>query len=297
MTTQEILASLSQLEQELQSIKSARALVDKTVDSYAEVRKDITRLLDEFTSVTKSLNDISSAFESENAILTSEIQKAIDVVRGQLDTLNTAFANQCNNTVMRFMENVGKAADELCAKTETLSSSYQKNNDDFEASITELAKVHASLISATESVASLKSDIANLQTQLNESQKNQDGTLNRIAAQLEATGSKHAEILSQIASELKTSQDAQDSDLMDIKNAQTEHASKLDAAAEAISSNGTHLNKVLSALSEVSSMIGNRMDAIEKKLENQMSAVKTNKTMVIINIVATIVAIILLLLK
>ena len=50
MTTQEILASLSQLEQELQSIKSARVLAEETIQAYSDVKKDISTLLSEFAS-------------------------------------------------------------------------------------------------------------------------------------------------------------------------------------------------------------------------------------------------------
>lgn len=297
MTTQEILASLSQLEQELQSIKSARALAEDTVGAYAEVKIDIKNLLNEFESVTKSLSSISSAFESENEILTTEIQNSINVVKGQLETLNTAFANQCNSVIVRFTESVNKAAGDLATKTESLSGNYERNNADFKSSIKELASVHSSLIKATESVTSLKVDIATLQGQLNQSQKNQDATLEKIASQLQATGTSHTQILTQIANDLKSSQDAQDAELADIKSAQGEQNSKLDAVSRQVGDIANNLGKILTKISDVSSLIGKRADSIESKIGEASEAVKSNKTMIIINIVISVIAVLVALFK
>lgn len=297
MTTQEILASLSQLEQELQSIKSARALVDDTVGAYAEVRIDIKKLLNEFESVTKTLNSISSALESENESINSEIQKSIDVVQRQLETLNTSFANQCNSVIMRFIESVSKAANDLATKTESLTATYEKNNNDFKASIKELALVHASLVKATESVTSLKSDIATLQNQLNLSQKEQDATLEKIASQLQATGTSHAQILTQIANDLKSSQDAQDADLAVIRNNQNNQASKFESVAASISTNSDKLNTIISNISRVSALIEDKSKAIEIKLDEIAQTSKFSKTMVVLNIVITCIAVLVAFLK
>lgn len=297
MTIQEILASLSQLEQELQSIKSARALVEDTIGAYAEVKRDIKNLLNEFESVTKSLSSISSALESENETLTTEIQSSINVFKGQLETLNTAFANQCNSVIVRFTESVNKAAGDLATKTEFLSGAYERNNADFKSSIKELASVHSSLIKATESVTSLKVDIATLQGQLNQSQKNQDATLEKIASQLQATGTSHTQILTQIANDLKSSQDAQDADLADIKSAQGEQNTKLDAVSRQVGDIANNLGKILTKISDVSSLIGKRADSIESKIGEVSEAVKSNKTMIIINIVISVIAVFVALFK
>jgi len=48
MTTQEILASLSSLEQELKNIKAARILAEDTITSYKEVKSEIQKFFSEF---------------------------------------------------------------------------------------------------------------------------------------------------------------------------------------------------------------------------------------------------------
>lgn len=276
MTTQEILASLSQLEQELQSIKSARVLVEETVGAYADVKSDIKSLLNEFESVTKSLSSISSAFETENETLTTEIKNSIAVVKGQLETLNTAFANQCNSIILRFMESVNKASNDLVTKTEALSGTYERNNNDFKSSIQDLASVHSSLIEASESVASLKSDIATVQEQLNQSQKEQDATLEKIASQLQSSSTSHTQILSQIANDLKSSQDAQDEDLNDLKKAQKRHSDQM--------------NKVTDQQSSI-------LESTGKNVENIFNVSKSIKTLIYLNIALSIIAILTALFK
>lgn len=84
MTSQEILASLSKLEQELESIASARVLAEKTVNAYEEVRGEIRTFFSEFGKVTESLNKVSAAFESEKTSLSSEVKTTINVLKGQL---------------------------------------------------------------------------------------------------------------------------------------------------------------------------------------------------------------------
>lgn len=297
MTTQEILASLSQLEQELQSIRSARALVDETVGAYAEVKNDIKSLLNEFESVTKSLNSISLAFETENETLTTEIQNSITVVKGQLDTLNTAFANQCNSVIMRFMERVNKAGNDLSVKTEALSGTYERNNNDFKSSIKELASVHSSLIKAAESVISLKADIAAFQEQLNQSQKDQDATLEKIASQLQATGNSHTQILTQIANDLKSSQDAQDEDLNELKEAHKRHSNQVDNVIETQKSIEKGIESTNSSITNLGRTIVSKFESSDKNVENVFNVSKSVKTLIYINIVLSVIAILIALFK
>lgn len=290
MTTQEILASLSQLEQELQSIKSARALVDKTVGAYTEVKNEINSLLNEFESVTKSLNSISSAFETENETLKAEIQNSINVVKGQLYTLTTAFANQCNSVIIRFMESVNKATNDLVAKTEALSGTYERNNKDFKSSINELASVHSSLIRATESVTSLKADIATFKEQLNQSQKNQDATLEKIVSLLQATGTSHTQILTHIANDLKSSQDAQDENLNELKEANKRHTNQVDKVIETQNSLDKKLESSNSSIINLGRTIERKFESSEKNVENVFNVSKSVKTLVYINIVLSVIA-------
>ncbi len=82
MTTQEILASLSQLEKELESIESARLLAGQTVTAYKEVQEDIKSFFSEFQKVIGTLNTVSKAFDSEKTALTNDVRTTMEVLKG-----------------------------------------------------------------------------------------------------------------------------------------------------------------------------------------------------------------------
>ena len=283
MTPQEILASLSRLESELNEVASARLLVEQTANSYKEVQKELSSFVGEFQIVINSLNTVAKAFDNENQTLSNDIQNSITVVKGQLDSLNTAFANQCNSIILKFMESINSSADSFKDKTESLFNTYESHNNVFKDRIDELTAVHNSLIKATETILSLKSDVANLQQQLIDSQKDQDKTLEKIATDLEKTGTEHAEILSQIASDLKTSQDSQDVDLANLKDAVASNAGKLD--------------KIISEIRVVASAISEKSTSLETSISTLTSMCKTNRTLIVVNILITLVAVAIVLLK
>lgn len=283
MTPQEILASLSRLESELNEVASARLLVEQTANSYKEVQKELCSFVGEFQIVINSLNTVAKAFDNENQTLSNDIQNSIRVVKGQLDSLNTAFANQCNSIILKFMESINSSADSFKDKTVSLFNTYESHNNVFKDRIDELTAVHNSLIKATETILSLKSDVANLQQQLIDSQKDQDKTLEKIATDLEKTGTEHAEILSQIASDLKTSQDSQDVDLANLKDAVASNAGKLD--------------KIISEIRVVASAISEKSTSLETSISTLTSMCKTNRTLIVVNILITLVAVAIVLLK
>ena len=283
MTPQEILASLSRLESELNEVASARLLVEQTANSYKEVQKELSSFVGEFQIVINSLNTVAKAFDNENQTLSNDIQNSIKVVKGQLDSLNTAFANQCNSIILKFMESINSSADSFKDKTESLFNTYESHNNVFKDRIDELTAVHNSLIKATETILSLKSDVANLQQQLIDSQKDQDKILEKIATDLEKTGTEHAEILSQIASDLKTSQDSQDVDLANLKDAVASNAGKLD--------------KIISEIRVVASAISEKSTSLETSISTLTSMCKTNRTLIVVNILITLVAVAIVLLK
>lgn len=283
MTPQEILASLSRLESELNEVASARLLVEQTANSYKEVQRELRSFVGEFQTVINSLNTVAKAFDNENQTLSNDIQNSINVVKGQLDSLNTAFANQCNSVVLKFMESINSSADSFKDKTESLFKTYESHNNVFKGRIDELTTVHNSLIKATESILSLKSDVANLQQQLIDSQKDQDKTLEKIAADLEKTGTDHAKILSQIASDLKTSQDSQDVDLANLK--------------EAVASNAGKLDKIISEIQMVASSISDKSSSLETSISTLTSMCKNSRTLIMVNIVIALVAVVIALIK
>lgn len=297
MTPQEILASLSRLESELNEVASARLLVELTANSYKEVQKELRSFIGEFQSITSSLNTVAKAFQDGKVSLATEVKHSIEVLKAQLETLNNSFSNECNSAISRFVDSINNTSEQLKAKTSELTTDYTVNNETFKASIKELATVHASLLKASESVASLKSDISTLQSQLQSSQKDQDKTLEKIANELQASSSSHTAILQQLSNDLKSSQDEQDADLASIKQhtsaivaKQTEHDAK---TIQAISD----VAYLRNAIGKFESSVNSKIDDIQSKLDSLTAVVSSVKTLSILNIVAVIIAIIIFFIK
>lgn len=297
MTPQEILASLSRLESELNEVASARLLVEQTANSYQEVQKELRSFVGQFQTVINSLNTVAKAFQDGKVSLATEVTHSIEVLKAQLETLNNSFSNQCNSVISRFVDSINNTSEQLKAKTSELTTDYGANNETFRASIKELASVHASLLKASESVSSLKADIYTLQSQLQSSQKDQDKTLEKIASDLQASSASHTTILQQISNDFKSSQDAQDADLASIKqNTSTivaKQATHESQTAQAI----FDIAGVKNAIGQLDSSINNKIDGVNSKLEDLTSKLSSVKMLAIVNIVAVLIAIILIIVK
>jgi chromosome segregation ATPase len=288
MTPQEILASLSKLEQELQSIKSARLLAEDTIKSYKDVQKEIRSFFSDFQNVTSSLNTVATALDEGKVSLSADAQKSIAVMKAQLETLNSAFANQCSAAVLHFVESVNQSASDLKQTTEHLTNEYAKNNKSLKGHIDELSKLQSSLIAASDSIVSLKEDIAELQAELKSSQENQDNSLEKIASDLRIANDSQTTILNHLSDDLKSSQKSQDNDLLDIKGkvaklsqSQPKHAAKTDTAIRNIASAKASIEEELSA--------------IESQISDVDRTVSSIKTVCVVIIVAIIVILLVIL--
>lgn len=290
MTPQEILASLSRLESELNEVASARLLVEQTASSYKEVQKELRSFVGEFQSVTNSLNTVARAFQDGKASLATEVTHSIEVLKAQLGTLNNSFSNQCNSVISRFVDSLNNTSDQLKAKTADLTSGYATNNDTFKESIKELANLHASLLKASESMSSLKTDISTLQSQLQSSQKEQDETLEKIARDLQASSASHTTILQQISNDLKSSQDAQDEDLAKIKTI-LENIGNVQLQQKSVE------EQIQNGVKKLYSDIESHLNKIDSKAEEISNTVKTAKVIGIASIIGIIILLTLLFLR
>lgn len=297
MTPQEILASLSRLESELNEVASARLLVEQTVNSYKEVQKELCSFVGKFKTVTNSLNTVASAVQDGNESLATEVTHSIEILKAQLETLNNSFTSQCNSVISRFIDSASKTSDQFKAKTVELTSVYAANNDAFKKSIKELTTIHVSLLKASESISSLRTEVSTLESQLQSSQNAQDKILEKITKDLQASTASHTAILQQISNDLRTSQYEQNEALASLKqnvsaiaSKQAEHITK---TAQVISD----IAKVEIVISQLDSTFASQVNDIQSKLDSLTSTVSSVRTIEIVNIVAIIIAIIVLIVK
>lgn len=290
MTPQEILTSLSRLEAELHDIASARMLVEQTAQSYKDVQQEIRTFVAEFQKVVNSLTSIANSFKDKKESLSNEANQSITILKAQLSNINDSLIAQCSNVVTQFAEGVGETISKFASKTEGLSSSYAKNNYNFESSIKDLAKVHVSIIKASESVHSLKEDIAALQNQLNNLQSNQDVIFERIASELQLTGTKHTEILRKIGEDLRSSHDAQDKDLANIRQA-------LALVCDNQQQQKLVEDQAMTAIQSLRVSIESQIASLDSKTENVSKSVKIAGVIGLVNIIGILGLLILLIVK
>lgn len=343
MTTQEILASLSQLEKELESIASARLLAEKTVTAYKEVQGEIKVFFSEFRKVVKSLNRITNAFEIEKSALTSDVKTTVDMLKGQLDTLNKAFANQCDAIVLGFVNSSKDAVDGFKTKINTLTADYEINNDTFKTRITELSIVQGTISKAIESVVTIKTDVTKLQSQLTDYQKQRDTALGTIADELKSVGLRNGEILSKLSIELNKSQEDHNKGFESLKQVQKNNSEKMDSILKEEEKLVSGIDRIISTLDDkivkvdtllntvkqnvddisnklekiqtkqeilastveyvktgisgLGSLIDNKYKEINSRFNEVFNICKFTKTMIIVNIVVTIIVLLVALLK
>lgn len=290
MTTQEILASLSSLEQELQSIKSARVLAEDTIQSYKDVQGEIRIFFTKFQEVTASLNAVASAFSNEETSLTSEAEKTIEILNSQLKALNDLFLNRCNEVILSFSESVNNSAKDLKLMTSNLTEDYSNNNKLFKENLNGLEELRTALIKASASIEALKGNVSTLQTDLKNSQDSQDKTLDRIAANLKNANESQIQIINKLSEDLTSSQDTQDISLQEINGKVTDIKGSLPSLE-------AKADTAISNISSAKSALEVRITSVESQVADVAKAVTNLKTLVIINIVAVIIAIILMFVK
>ena len=287
MTPQEILASLSRLESELQEVASARLLVEQTTQSYKEVQQEIRSFVAEFHKVVSSLNSISNALDEGQTSLSDEANKSVEIIKAQLLNVHDSFVDQCNNVIVRFAEKITEVSNKFSTETVALSATYEKNNSDFRSSITELSKIHVALIKATESVTSLKADISTLESQLNDSQKEQDVVLSKISEGLKSTGYNHTRILNQISDELKSLHAEQDSGIKSLQHS-------LDVVSDLQKQQKSTEEQIHNSVKNVLTNLDSRMNMLDVKVDGVRKTANMIKILGIINTIGLLLIMLLM---
>lgn len=287
MTPQEILASLSRLESELQEVASARLLVEQTTQSYKEVQQEIRSFVAEFHKVVSSLNSISNALDEGQTSLSDEANKSVEIIKAQLLNVHDSFVDQCNNVIVRFAEKITEVRNKFSTETVALSATYEKNNSDFRSSITELSKIHVALIKATESVTSLKADISTLESQLNDSQKEQDVVLSKISEGLKSTGYNHTRILNQISDELKSLHAEQDSGIKSLQHS-------FDVVSDLQKQQKSTEEQIHNSVKNVLTNLDSRMNMLDVKVDGVRKTANMIKILGIINTIGLLLIMLLM---
>lgn len=288
MTSQEILTSLSTLEQELNNVKAARILAEDTINSYKNVQKEIKSFFSEFETVIHSLNIVATEFQAGQSSLSNDTQDSIAILKTQIENINTSFSNKCHEIIADFQNGLNTIHEQFQNKSHLLTAEYEANNKSFETSISELVRVHAALIKAIEHVTSLKSSILDLQSELKDSQTEQDGMLEQIATEIHTTRTSQTESVSKLEDNIKVLQVTFNSQCATIKSLLNKGNDTIDILIKAQSENAQSISE---GISHLLSQLDSTANNIIQKCEDIAYTSNSTKIFVITNFIATLIAI------
>lgn len=204
MNSQEILKSLSNLEQKLQSIETARQQVERTVNAYDGARTQLVKLTQDMSSVSQEMNKVISLISSNQEALSGELSKKTDGlfkdIHAQIEKLNKEattikqnFSSACEVAINNFVkantanqEKYSKDILELTTKVNTNAES-------------KINKVTATLSSFQTSINELQK---RLETAVATSIEEQKNTNKSIASDFKKSVEKYTTTMSQIKSDM-----------------------------------------------------------------------------------------------
>ena len=137
MDAQGILKSLSNLEQKLQSIESARQQVERTVNAYEGAKAQLSVLTKDFTDIYQELNTVLTEIQNSKNNVSAEVSDKADAIFNALQT-RTASLEQATNGIKQDFINACNAANEGFSKA--IEKSEKDLIDGMFANINEVRK-------------------------------------------------------------------------------------------------------------------------------------------------------------
>lgn len=189
MDAQEILKSLSNLEQKLQSIESARLQVEKTVNAYEGAKAQLAVLTQDFKDIYKELNSVLIEIQNSKNIVSTEVSDKADGVFKTLKERSDSLDKATKDIKEKFVKACDKANEDF---SNTIEKSKNEFSTEIEANIT---KVRESSVKEIEKASSI---ITGFKTAV-------DGLNEEYKKSLDENTKNHKDILTQIATEFSKS--------------------------------------------------------------------------------------------
>lgn len=185
METNDILKSLSNLEQNLKNIDSARQQVLNTVNAYDGAREQLQHLVREMTSVREELSGVFQAINENQVALNREFSEKTDEilarVNGKLSELDgtatailTSFEGTCKKSGTSLtqvtQDSLSQVNSVIQASIESQMERLAKLTADFHSTSDDLNKipsnVHQQMEVVQRSIAGVESDLGELKKQV-----------------------------------------------------------------------------------------------------------------------------------
>lgn len=165
MDAQGILKSLSNLEQKLQSIESARQQVERTVNAYEGAKAQLSVLTQDFTDIYQELNNVLVEIQNNKNNVSTEVSDKADGVFKALQARTTSL-EQATNGIKQDFENACNAA------TDNFSKSIEKSEKDLvDSMLANINEVRKETVKEIEKVSGIVTAFSTAATELQSNYK------------------------------------------------------------------------------------------------------------------------------
>ena len=301
MTPQELLASLSQLEKELKDVSSARKQVEENNKGVQLIHSDILKSIGNIQDLISRIQGVITHVSESDVTFRTDLNKILDGLSHRLEGIYDLYSRQSQDLIQKLNGNLQEIAKNFSNHSDNITTELKDNNEVFSNNLVALNTVLTDLKKSIEIVSSLKNKIDEIKTRLEETHKVQEDKLHNIGEQLNSSAQKNVDILSQLSKDLKESQDNQDVDLAQIKNGQNAYTQKIDSLLAKskqrdndISNNQKEILKEFERNKEASKSIVDKISSFEEIIENK---VRVNTWLIIVNLLVTIAALVIALVK
>lgn len=289
MDSQEILKSLSNLEQKLQSIESARQQVERTVNAYEGAKAQLSVLTQDFTDIYQELKKVLDDIQNSKSIASTEVSDKADVVFKALQTRITSL-EQATKDIKENFENACKTANENFSKTieksgKDLTTEMEANiNKTREATVKEIEKASGIIVGFRTAVDELKEDYNKA---LSESSENQKTVMTQIATDFSQSVDQYIDSMKTVRVEMES--------LLEKYNYLTTRIEDiLKEVQGSIESALAHFSRAVDANTQATVALGQNLESqISSSFSQLMDASKKSHKLILILVVGLIISIIL----
>ena len=289
MDSQEILKSLSNLEQKLQSIESARQQVERTVNAYEGAKAQLSVLTQDFTDIYQELKKVLDDIQNSKSIASTEVSDKADVVFKALQTRITSL-EQATKDIKENFENACKTANENFSKTieksgKDLTAEMEANiNKTREATVKEIEKASGIIVGFRTAVDELKEDYNKA---LSESSENQKTVMTQIATDFSQSVDQYIDSMKTVRVEMES--------LLEKYNYLTTRIEDiLKEVQGSIESALAHFSRAVDANTQATVALGQNLESqISSSFSQLMDASKKSHKLILILVVGLIISIIL----
>lgn len=104
MDNQELLDNLTRLQQSLESIDSARQMVDRTIAAYDGVATQVQGISDTLSLVSRQLEALIGKLAENRDVLSAAVDQRMTTAIDQLETTSNSFAQQTMDAMTQFKD-------------------------------------------------------------------------------------------------------------------------------------------------------------------------------------------------